>query len=778
MSIKTSSWHGSIWQVLNSCGATVLLAAMTSSMAFGADPSDQLETIIITAQKRVENLQSVPISADVVSGQAIAEQNQTSLETLSETLSGVHIQSNGANSDMYIRGIGSGGYQSVDESVVMFVDDIYHGRSRTTAASFLDIDHVEVLKGPQSTYFGNSAIAGAVNILTNKPTDELSASARMLYGMYGQYAFEGAVGGPFTDTLAIRAAFMADGGTGWIKNVNFGQDGPDTHDATGRVTLRFRPVDNFEAMLKVEDGNNTSVNTGYGGAPFQMVNCPPPAGFPTTAFGGACATALATKAPLGVNNNETAGIAGEGATLNYLDSVLTANYQRWGQTFTSVTGFYKYQYSDNTVAAPVSLPAFTSQFPENYRQFSEELRVASPTDQTVEYLFGAYYQTDRLWIGFENNYTFLSPFLLGLLGAPSLAPFTPIADNSSFTQKEDDYSVFGSVTWNITSALKLTGGIRGSVVDKNYVKDLMFGTGTQNIGGFVSMPVADQLVADNLGLGIAGNTAGSRTDRAWQPSAKLQYEFEPQVMGYLSYAKGFKPGGFNSTDTSAVASNANFGPEHVNAYEAGVKSEFFDRRLLVNLDVFRSDYTDLQVSDLVFDTFGFSTLEVKNAASSRAQGVELQEQALLTKNFRLSANVTYDETKYLDYPNAAGPAYNPAVPVQNLSGRPTEFSPLWSGNVAGAYSIMMPANYRLTAELSAYFSSSYYLHETDEPEFFQGGYVRLDGRLSLETPDRHWAIDLIGKNLTDRVIIASIGSPVSAVKEEPANVAIQVRYHY
>src|SRR5579872_4222390 len=170
---------------------------------------------------------------------------------MSQTTPGIYISPDGPNSNMYVRGIGSGGYESVDQSVSTFVDDIYHGRSRLSSATFLDLDRIEVLKGPQTTYFGNNAIAGALNIVTKKPTNEFEADGRALYGNYGQYALEAAAGGPITDQFGARLAVTANGSSGWIRNVNIGRDTPSQNNLAVRTTFVYRPGEEFDATLKV-----------------------------------------------------------------------------------------------------------------------------------------------------------------------------------------------------------------------------------------------------------------------------------------------------------------------------------------------------------------------------------------------------------------------------------------------------------------------------------------------------------------------------------------------
>ncbi len=266
-----------------------------SSSAPRADVERMLlmEEIVVTARKRLENLQDVPISAEVVSGQTIAQENANTLTELAQTTPSIHINSTGATGQMFIRGIGSGNTLQFDQSVGTFIDDIYHGRTRIADAIYLDLDRVEILKGPQSTFFGNNAVAGALNIVTARPTDTFGGSVRALYGQFGQYTAEGALNIPLSDTLAVRIAAIGDGMSGWQKNPYAGRDQPDENNKAGRVTFLYRPTDDFDATLKIEGG----INHDEDGS--QISDCPPPAPFVATGF---CKTALAAGLPVGLNN--------------------------------------------------------------------------------------------------------------------------------------------------------------------------------------------------------------------------------------------------------------------------------------------------------------------------------------------------------------------------------------------------------------------------------------------------------------------------------------------
>jgi outer membrane receptor protein involved in Fe transport len=356
----------------------------------------------------------------------------------------------------------------------------------------------------------------------------------------------------------------------------------------------------------------------------------------------------------------------------------------------------------------------------------------------------------------------------------------------NFSQPEHTYSAFGSVTWNVTDRLKVGGGLRGSWVNKAFNWNLLFGTATQDYGGVVPLPASLIPFANALGLGTANTLGGTRTDRAWLPSAKIQFKVTPAAMVYCSYAKGFKAGGFNGADNSGVAANLPFGPEHVDAYEVGLKSEWFHDTVLLNFAAFRSDYSDLQVSENVSASAGAFVSMVKNAASSRSQGIEIETQWAVTRNFHLSANASYDDAHYVSYPKVTPTQLQQldGLGIQDLSGRPTQFAPKWSGNLTGAYRAVLGAGYQLTTELTTLFSSSFFLSATDDPTARQDSYVRLDGRLSLATQDDRWAVDLIGHNLTNRdIAVFAVSWPLSLgstffQKEQSRNVALQLRYHW
>lgn len=762
----------------------------------------KLEEIIVTAQKRSENLQNVPVSVQVISSAQLEEQNQNLLTDLARTLPAVHIATDAKSNSLSMRGIGtSGSNPGFDQAVAMFADDIYRGRSRMSAATFLDLDRIEILKGPQSTFFGNNAIAGALNIVSKKPSDTFDGYIRALGGMFEQYALEGAVGGPITDTLQARFAATADGNErGWLNDVNSGEHVPRIHNLAGRLTLVYTPMEALDATLKLEGSHHKTEGTPYD-EPLQWGECPrPPFG---TGWGlyVPCDTLQAQGVPFGFNNSHVALLPGEQNQLSTDEGVLTLNYRHWNHTFTFVTGYSYYDFVLDGNASGLTIPYLQAEWREHFHQFSQELRVASPTGRPIEYLAGAYFQDDRLSYDQVTTDTLLNSLLQSDPAFAPVLPYLPLAFRQGILQKEHIYSVFGSLTWNATDRLALSASMRGSQVDKNYNAHVLEGTSTTLYGGFVEDPQpVQQLLASSFSVAQGTSQRLSQSNHALMPSARVQYRFNPDVMGYLRYDRGFLSGGFNGADVYDFSHVGEFGPEHVNAYEVGLKSKWLNDTVLLNLDIFRADYTDLQVSTNIYgcNLGGCGYLgELANAAKSRSQGMELEWQWVPVSALRLGANVTYLKAYFVSYQNAnqttlqgfcstpvdatggAGTSYCLAQfpagvpPVNNLSGQATPYAPKWSGSLTAAYRILLPGDFNLTTEVDPYFTTSY---DTASGDSFDrvAGYVRWDGRLSFGPQDGRWSLDLIGKNLTDRTIVV-IPALYQFSKEQPRNIAIQLR---
>ena len=778
----------------------------SSATRQASDTPELVEEIIVTARKRAEDLQDVPISAEVVSGQTLADYNIRTLTELSQSIPTIQLNPTAAGGQFFIRGIGSGANLTFDQSVGTFIDDIYHGRTRVAAEAFLDLDRVEILKGPQSTFFGNNAVAGALNIVTAKPKEDFGGSVRALYGQYGQYAGEGMLNIPLNSDLAVRFAAIGTGLSGWAKDPYAGHDQPDQNNKAGRITFLYRPSDVFDGTLKVEGGANRGSDGGVVG------NCPPPA--PFTAPPGAqnfCAAGLKAGYPLVVSNFRDTTNAGQGLDLSTFEDVLTLHYHLGEHTLTSVTGFYNYHFQENVDADGTPLQLLNLQVLERYHQFSQELRINSPQGETLEYLAGLYVQNDKL-VGNANNLTSYSQSNTVQTNATyaALRPYLPLGASQPYEQAEHSYAAFAALDWNVTEQLKVGASLRGSWVYKSAMAQQYDGTGTATYGNIVPLPTAalQTLASKLLGAPKPAWTAKNSYNAA-MPSAEIQYTIVPEAMLYATYSRGFLAGVPTNVGYVPPASGIPTPPiqsERVNAYEVGFKSKLFDDHVRLNLDAFRSNYTDLQVANFLIGAAG-PVAEITNAGSSRTQGVELSAEWVLG-GFRFQTAATYLNARYLSYPNVtltAAQTYcrtqNPTAPackqefpngvpvLQDLSGRPTSFAPKWSGSVTTSYTANLPRGYHFITEAAVNATTTYFYGNsgTDDPEQMQPGYARLDGRFTLEGPNGHWAVDVILKNLTDKIIIfggaggtslpASNGSTLLQI-DQPRNVAVQARYQW
>jgi iron complex outermembrane receptor protein len=748
-----------------------------------------LEEIVVTARKREEPLEEIPVSAEVLQGSRLGLFNLNSFQEAASTLPSVHLASSGATGQIYFRGVGNNALSSLDQSVGTFLDDVYHGDAHFLVSPTFDLQRVEFLKGPQSTFFGNNAIAGAINVQTARPSlGETDMNVRVLAGMFDSYAAEGAVNLPIGETLAVRFAGILDGTNGWQRNP-FAGNQPQQRNQGGRASLLWKPDDDLYITLKIEGANNVSHDG------FRIDNCPPPAPFVAAGF-----CAAAQNLPLNVHTNTT--LPGQGTDFSSLEYVLTVNYAVAGQRITSVTAGSQFTSDQRLDAAGLPAQAFTILFDKNYKQFSQELRIASQTDQPVEYLAGLYAQVDRT-SGRPNdiNYFFASPLIESIPPLAPLVPYLPLGNTGTFVQEEHSYAAFASLGLHITQDLKVTASARDTAVYKNDANSgaQLYGTATQTFGGIQPLPAALQPLAGAV-LGTPQSIVGAASYHGVTPSLALEYNVLSSLMLYGRYDQGFLAG----TPQQTGPQSGFIKPEHVNSYEAGAKGSFGP--VHASFDVFRSVYRDLQVASSIFDAQGNLVTDLTNAGKTLSQGAEVTIRWAATQNLQVSLNTTYLDSHYVSYPNVSQTALqsfchthaaaagcisafggDPGT-VQDLSGRPTQFAPQWSGALTSTYTHDIGALH-LTGEASAYYTTSYFDGNTglDDPLLTQAGYVRLDGRLTLETPERAWAFDFLARNVSDKLVTLggtgatnlpiSLGSTIRQ-DQEPRNLSLQVRYHF
>jgi iron complex outermembrane recepter protein len=765
------------------CAAGLIWPAVSYGQAAdGAAVSDNTD-IVVTAQKRSERLQEVPISVAVLSGAELQSDGARGLQDLRMTVPGVQILHGGPSDRLYVRGIGSGDNPAFDQAVAAFVDGVYHGRSRTTAASFLDIDRSEFLKGPQSTFFGNSAISGAINITTAKPSDELEG---YLFGSYNfnfdQYIVEGAISGPIAENLSGRISAQVGEGDGYITDTTAREKIPATNDRTIRAQLRWQPSDRLTFDLKGEAGRYNQ----KGGIATQVIGCPPVIasasqnGFPGPA--AFCINAI-TNGDDTVFNNRRSFNRGGFSNLSNEEVVLAANYDLGSVTLSSTTAYLHYDYRTAFEQDNTSSDLFTAAVPERYRQFSQEFRLTSDDTGFLSYMLGAYYQNDRLRGATIFNYGFLA---------------TPLRQSLNYNQLEKIYAGFASVDLHFTDKLTVTGGVRAQRVEKDLVKGIYYGAPASFTADAPVESPAFNAIGQASNLGPAGRWNFSRSDTRLTPSAKIQYKFSRDLMVYGSYANGFKAGGFNFVSTGVLnpvtgrQDNVPFRPEKVDNFEIGFKSQLFDRRLTFNVAAFHSRYTDLQVGGNRQTPNGPVNV-VSNAAASISRGIEAEANLRISSSLRTEVQFVVLDAHYKSFPGAIPTACQarvgqcvfgsttPGATVQDLSGKQTPYAPNYSGTWTVDYQTPLGGDFDIALGSKLFFTDKFNVSINNDPFLEQDAYVQLDLSARLINSPGGWEVGVIAKNVNNvktfnfgTGLQRSSGSFI-VVKDPPRSFTVQFR---
>lgn len=688
---------------------TAILLTLGSSSMFAQ--AQVLEEVTVTAQKRTQSLQDVPISVSVTSGETLDNFSIGDIGELSGSIPNVTIGENATQDSITIRGIGSGANHGFEQSVGTFIDGVYFGRGRSSRSPFLDIERIEVLKGPQGVLFGKNTIAGALNITTRKPTDEFEGS---IEGQYfdgdDSYGLTGVVSGPLTDSLRGRLVVKYNEAGGFIENRATGDDDPEIEELVFRGSLAWDLSDRLTLDLKAEMSSYD-----VDGRHLQMVE------------GGRFAELFASVDPNYeevLDDRRSANNPVFGRDFDDTDAenfTATFNYDFESARLVSITAYTAYEYENNVPASWVAnLDTATKRYNEDHTQFSQELRLESQGDGALEYIIGAFYQTEEI----DHLQHFDFDTAQAIADGFPLPPFVGRTD-FDLEQDTDSIAVFGQLTWNITDRLRTTLGLRYTE-DK---KDIDFARITTGALPFPTYELTD-----------------SRTDSDTTPSLNVQYDLGDDVMLYGSFSQGFKSGGFD------FESGEDFEEETVDAWEFGVKSRLADGAVELNAAVFSSEFSDLQVA-----AWNGVAFETGNAAEATTQGVEVDGRWQITDNWMLSGAIAYLDAQYDDFPGATCTAdqtdeHNasgaPGGCTQDLSGKELQFSPEYSGTINLEYFRIMDSGLELTAMLGADYSDAYYTALDLDPHSIQDSFTKINARIAL-AGSAGWSLALVGKNLTN-----------------------------
>ncbi|NQX89955.1 MAG: TonB-dependent receptor [Halioglobus sp.] len=571
-----------------------LSAALVLSTASHLAFAQQLEEVVVTAQKRVESLQDVPISVVAMQGEQIQQAGIQNMMGLSDYVPNLHIAVAPVNTNIYMRGVGSGNNQGFEQSVGMYIDGIYMGRGRQYRNAFLDLERVEILRGPQGTLFGRNTVAGAVSVITASPTlgEELNGALSVAGESHDGFLTEGHVGSDITDNLAMRFAFKYRESDGWIDNAYLEKDEPKIKDTTYRLTTVWQPIDALDINFKYTHSDEK--RTGSTAATWLYLSkaerdelVPNRSPFAIAAYSATDENfpQLAEEA----GRDFTAYRDNNYGSLDYVglgrkpdgdkgdvdNGVLALNYELDEYIITSITGYTAYDVTSGADVDWLPLRFIARDDDEKFDQWSQELRIQSPGGAFIDYTAGLYYDTStyknkRLVVidgTLENLFASIPGNLLnpGLppipigdsLGVNSLVPVVTdpllaytsdqVGRNHEYILDSKSYAAFVQGMINLTEEITLTLGLRYTretkdVKSNQFLIDDSSGYNARSNNFYLGQVQATQFNT------YAYNYKENRETDDWIPSAVLQWNYSDDSMVYASFSQGFKSGGFTGAD--------------------------------------------------------------------------------------------------------------------------------------------------------------------------------------------------------------------------------------
>lgn len=724
---------------------TVWLLAASAAVLCAAQPalaqeSGEIEEVVVTAQKRAENIQDVPLSIMAVSEKAMEARGIDSVTGLERAVPNLRLdtitQQSGVS--LRIRGFGASSNAAIDPSVAPYIDGAFIPRPGAILTTFLDVESAEVLRGPQGTLFGRNATVGAISLKTHAPGAAFAARLAAEAGSYGTHKVEGMVNVPVSDTLALRFAAIATDTDGYIKNRLDGETYGWSDTVAARASAKWEVTEDLTWTVRVDaartNGDGATLNqvdTSTASAA-QLANFAARIGQPGPVLAyppGREVSQFMTNQNLkdrqyGVNSDASLRLE-SGYTLRLINA-----WRDWRNL----------QSDGDVVFTPLDLVSRDAVF--DSESHSHELQLLSPEgallDGKLDFVAGLYHFEEDYLIGENFNLggrycsfavAAAAPALVGACNAGAKVG----AAHGVFTQNAKSSAVYAQATYAVTEDLDLIVGARQTWDEKS-------GRFVQTI----SNPAVALLRApESVALNFDDSQPNWRASLSWRPT--------DDVTAFVTYSTGYKSGGLNSAG-GAQPLNARrlFDSEKSSDWEAGVKSVLFDRRLLLNVTLYRTRLEDFQ--ERAFDGVSFV---VRNAGTIRAQGVELEGQARPFTGLAVDFGAAYLDSVFTANRAAPGlPACNnsPAScpTVQDLTGRRPTFSPKWQANLGAEYATPeFGGGFTLSLRGDVAYTSELYSTNDLNPQGVIDSYTLYNGRLTLTAPDKSWSLAVFGENLTN-----------------------------
>ena len=749
------------------------------SPAYAQDAA--LDEVIVTAERRAESIQDVPIAITSVSTEALTEAGINSTMDLQFVTPGLNVGTQLASAVPFIRGVGSQNTTAgQDAGVALYVDDVYYSSSTGSILSLTNIDRIEVLKGPQGTLFGRNATGGLLHIVTKDPSEDFSGKAELGYGDYetitGSAYVTGGLGEGVATDLAI---YFREQGDGFGTNLTTGSDVNELDEFVIRNKWAFNAGPNTDIRLsldysKTETTNGTSIRLAPGalGTDGALV------------FGGCLGAAVDPTAP---TDAETQACASAGAAAAHqfvgdfqdVDTNLDPNSEikQLGVSFivdhsfgnidlTSVTAYRENDSFQNlaqagipdTIVAPASfLDVFLKQFTDT---FSQEIRLSSSGDK-FDWIVGVFYLDEKA--GYKD----------GVINGAALSPLTEIRDDNQ--QDTESLAVFVQGDYRFAEGTTLTAGLRYTEDERSAsgVTTLLAGGATVAAVDYEQIPYLDPVTG-------AAETAEERLNTTFDELTwrlALSQEFGDNSLTYISYNRGFKAGLFNLNVLAPTGPGPAVEPEILDAYEVGFKTELFNNRARLNAAAFFYDYKDLQVG---ISTPGGNT--VLNAAEASMTGGEVELLAAVTNELTINAGISILDTEYDSFPGGPQLIPNPfggnTQIAADLAGNEVPRSPDTTFNFGAVYEIDTEMG-TFTSSANYYYSEGFFWESENRTE--QESYSILNAQVTWTDPEDAYYVRFFANNITDEEysnfsISSALGDFISAAPPLTYGVTVGAKF--
>jgi iron complex outermembrane receptor protein len=697
--------------------------------------------IVVTARRRAESLQEVPVAVDVVSGPGAAAHNLNNIEDISSIVPSVDFRTSASNKDrtVFIRGIGTiSTSPGVEPSVSTVVDGVVLARTGMATLDLVDIDHIEVLEGPQGTLFGKNASAGVVNIVTANPTGTPHGFATAGWYQGGEYRTSLGASGPI---IGDKLEGLIEGFTAQYRgNVENIFDGIDKEvngyrHTGGRVKFIANPTDNLKLTLGGDftdssDSTPSGVFTEAGITPYEGTFTPSPALAASLAGSGV------TPGPDNrtISDNTNTSVHDKNAGVN-----LQADWTPIeGYTVTSITAFRKWnntQYQDyDQLAAPTAATPGLAALPQgidtgllDFKQTSEEVRLTSPKGKFVDYVVGLYY------LHAVDNETYSRA--IQQIPAVDAAPVNNLGV-AHYGTTDDNFAVYGEANFNLTKKLRLIAGGRG-------VWDWLSYFHNRVSTSPIALPgVATSVVNPPPGGPSPQDNVGGYSDRFG-----VQYDVTRDVMAYFTYSRGYKGPAYDVFFNMVPGAAPTFfgdrplAPETSNDFEAGLKTTLFDQKVRANVTAFIEDFNNYQ-ANFTQEVAGGLVTTLVNAGSVSTRGIEANIAANPIDQAHLDIDALYDDARIDDFPCPPGAAFN-----CNVNGQPLPFAPRYKVHLGGDYRVFRTDQWDVQLESNYTFTSTTQYQLTEQPSTIQPGYGIWNADIALLGRQNGWQARFLAMNL-------------------------------